>query len=338
LPCDQCHGIPYGDSRFGLLLVLLYFCVFLPAANAQLAYKNVKGTHYATASSIKSFYQFSSFATSGRYLIFRNRHIEMKLTSGGQEAWINGVKFVLSFPIQRSGGDYLISATDLKKLIDPVLRPKYINQNKQLRTIVIDPGHGGKDPGTMNSTGTEKQYALKLGHKLKRELQARGFKNVVMTRSTDKFLTLSERVAFANHYKDAIFISLHFNAVGRGRNQACGIETFTLSPVGVAHYGRKTKASDYETRAGNAQDTANIALATAIHSTAVDITKRPDRGIRRARFSVLSGIKHPAILFEGGFMSHPTESKLIANDSYHNALAKSISDGVFKYNRALNRR
>jgi len=311
----------------------------LPAtAASQLTYKTVKGTHYATANSIKSFYKFSSMTTSGHLLIYRNRHIEMKLTLNGQDVWINGVKFVFSFPVIRSAGEYLVSATDLKKLIDPVLRPKYISKNKQLKTIIIDPGHGGKDPGTMNSSGTEKQYALKLGHKLKRELQSRGFKNVVMTRSTDKFLSLSERVSFANHYKDAVFISLHFNAVGRGRNSASGIETFTLSPVGVAHYGSKTKASDFTEKAGNAQDTANIALATAIHSTAILRTKRRDRGIRRARFSVLSGIKHPAVLFEGGFMSHPTESKLIAKDQYHDVLAKSIADALIKYNRALNKR
>lgn len=332
-------------QRHALLQLFLALVISLmgltnSAAQTQpkLEYITYKGTHYATARSIKAFYKFSSMVPSGSYLILRNQHIEMKLSVAGQNVWINGIKFVFSFPITRSKGRYLVSATDLKKLIDPILRPAYIDKNRSLRTIILDPGHGGKDPGTSNSRGTEKAYALKLAHKVKRELQKRGFKNVVMTRSTDTFLSLSQRVAFANHYDDAVFISLHFNAVGRGASRASGIETFTLSPVGVAHYGRGTKASDFQSKTGNAQDTANIALATAIHSTIIKKTKRPDRGIRRARFSVLSGIKHPAILFEGGFMSHPTESKLIANDSYHDVLARGIADSLIKYNVALNKR
>ena len=157
-----------------------------------------------------------------------------------------------------------------------------------------------------------------------------------MTRDSDQFLSLSQRVEIANRVKNAIFISIHFNSGGRGRAE--GIETFTLSPVGVAHYGRGLRESDFKANPGNNQDPANIALATAVHSTALIMTRRPDRGIRRARYSVLSGVRHPAILFEGGFMSHPTEARLINNQAYQNSVAKAIANAVVKYKLAMDKR
>lgn len=160
-----------------------------------------------------------------------------------------------------------------------------------------------------------------------------------MIRETDVFHSLQKRVAIANRYNDAIFVSIHFNAASR--TSASGIETFTLSPKGVAHYGKSVKRSDYQTRRGNFQDSANIALASAIHSRLIVRTKAAkvdDRGIKRARFSVLSSIKHPAILVEGGFMSNPEEAKWINKPVYQNTVAVAISEGVFNYKKALNAR
>ena len=105
----------------------------------------------------------------------------------------------------------------------------------------------------------------------------------------------------------------------------------------MAHYGRGLRTSDYQARTGNTQDSANIALATALHGS---ILRRLgnntfDRGIKRARFSVLSGVRHPAVLFEGGFMSHPHEARLIANDSYQAAIAAGMVDAVVRYRYAV---
>ena len=265
----------------------------------------------------------------GRELVLENKAIEARFVVGGQNVWMNNIKFVFSDPIVSSNGRYLVSRTDLLKLIDPVLRPQYIKGSTPFTTVIIDPGHGGADPGATSSRyGSEKHYTLRVARKLRDELKKRNFK-VVMTRDSDKTLSLPERVAFANRINNAIFISIHFNSGGRGRAE--GIETFTGSPVGVAHYGRGVKASDFEANIGNAQDSANIALATAVHSSSLLLTRRPDRGIRRARYNVLTGVRHPAILFEGGFLSHAFESRLIHNDAYQNTLAKAIANAVVKY-------
>ena len=174
---------------------------------------------------------------------------------------------------------------------------------------------------------------------LKEHLTKLKFK-VVMTRNSNITLSLQQRVDIANKYQNAIFVSIHFNSVGRrGASRARGIETFTLSPKGVAHYGRALKSSDFVSKAGNRQDSANIALATAIHWGTLTKLKKsgmtvPDRGIRRARFSVLSKVMHPAVLFEGGFLSHPTESRLINSAAYQKALARSICDSIVFYRAA----
>ena len=119
--------------------------------------------------------------------------------------------------------------------------------------------------------------------------------------------------------------------------QSHRIETFTLSPPGVSHYGRDFKEADNVTRAGNEHDSANIALATSVHGSILRRLGKNtlDRGIKRARFSVLSGVRHPAILLEGGFLSHPYEARLIENEAYQNAIAAGIVDAIAKYRLAV---
>ncbi|MEO5712260.1 MAG: N-acetylmuramoyl-L-alanine amidase, partial [Luteolibacter sp.] len=180
-------------------------------------------------------------------------------------------------------------------------------------------------------------YNLKVAGIVRTQLQLKGFK-VVMTRDTNVYLSLQERVDLANAVKEnAVYVSIHFNS---GNRAARGIETFTLSPPGVSHYGSDWKSSDNMTRAGNEHDSANIALATSVHGSILRRLGKNtfDRGIKRARFSVLSGVVHPAILLEGGFMTHPYEARLIENPDYQNAIAGGIVDAVGKYRFAVSRK
>lgn len=289
---------------------------------------------YLSVQDIKRFYSFTSLTRTGNKVALESEKVKMNLTVGGNECLMNNVKFVFSDPVVASGNGVYVSRIDLAKLIDPVLRPSYIKNAGNFRTVIIDAGHGGKDAGAANPIGTESKYNLILAKKLKTLLETKGFK-VVMVRDTDVFYTLQERVNIANQVnEDAIFLSLHFNSGGRA---ARGIETFTLSPPSVSHYGSDLKASDAQARAGNEHDSANIALATAIHGSILQRLGENtfDRGIKRARFSVLSGVKHPAVLFEGGFMTHPYEARLIANESYQNALAAGMLDAINRYRFAV---
>lgn len=329
------------DQRFNALKFIVLFTVFIfsmMSAQAALETMTISGKKYVTMRSIKSHYGFSKMSVSGKSIVLRKAKIKMEFTRGGSTCYMNGLKYVLAKPVGTSGARFIVSHTDVAKMIDPILKPSFIPNAKSFNTIVIDPGHGGKDAGAVNRLGTEAGYNLKVGRTLAAGLRAKGFK-VVMTRDSNVYLSLKQRVAVANRYPNAIFISIHFNA--SSRSSARGIETFTLSPVGVAGYGRGLKSSDYRARSGNFQDSANIALATAIHGRMKERTegyKVPDRGVKRARFSVLSGIKHPAILIEGGFMSNPSEARLIESTKYQSVIATAVYEGIFRYRNALNSR
>ena len=307
-----------------------------PPANGGWDITKIEGREYVSADNIKRFYNFTKMTRTAGSLVLENAKIEMNLKIGGNECLMNNVKFVLSEPISTVGEKIYVSRIDLAKLIDPVLRPNFIQNAGDFRTVILDPGHGGKDPGTTNSFGTEASYNVKVAGIVKKQLETKGFK-VVMTRQTDIYQSLQERVDFANSVQEnAIYVSIHFNS-SSGNRSARGIETFTLSPPGISHYGSDWKASDNQTRAGNEHDSANIALATAVHGSILRRLGKAtfDRGIKRARFSVLSGVRHPAILLEGGFMSHPYEARLIENEAYQNAIAGGVVDAIAKYRFAV---
>jgi len=339
-----------------ILPLFIGLVLILPAAGWE--EKTFDGRGYVSVNSMKEFYRFKSLSRSGKQLVLDNGkpkwvttagkkvpggRIEMRLRDGSHECFMNDLKFVFSYPVRASGGKSWVSKIDLIKMVDPVLRPADIRDGGKLRTVIIDPGHGGKDPGATNSLGTEARYNLKVAGELKRYLESAGY-TVIMTREDDRYLSLQQRVDFANRIKDnAIFVSIHHNS---GNSRARGIETFTLSPVGVAHYGSGLKSSDFRKRAGNSHDSANVALATAVHGRLLTTLRDPksgkaytlDRGIKRARFSVLSGVTHPAILVECGFMTHPYEARLIHREDYQRTLAKAIAVAIRTYHREVGRR
>lgn len=346
------------SKRFPLLLTISLLFAWVGIAPASFAQqwetRQINGREYVAVDSLKQFYGFDTVKKTGKQVLLDKvvmtkgkdgkpvkQGVLVKLQTGSYECLMNGVKFVFSHQVEDQAGRAWISRIDLTKLVDPVLRPSYIPNAGKFRTVVIDPGHGGKDPGAKNSLGTEAFYNMDVANRLKKLLT--GKYNVVMTRDSDRYLTLQERVQVANAVKEnAIFISIHHNS---GGSAARGIETFTLSPTGVAHYGRGLNSTDFVTREGNTHDSANVALATAVHGTLLTYLKEPDtgkpytvdRGIKRARFSVLSGVRHPAILVECGFMSHSYEARLIHNEAYRNWVARGISDAITRYGNAVSK-
>ncbi|MGY8640470.1 MAG: N-acetylmuramoyl-L-alanine amidase family protein [Verrucomicrobiales bacterium] len=294
---------------------------------------SVNGREYVTDRNVNSFYKFERFAKEGSDRVFRHPSLIMSWKTGSQAIYINNIKFNLSFPIVEQGGKAMISIVDLAKLVDPVLRPSYIKKPISFDTVVIDAGHGAHDSGAKGVKGYEKNYTLDLSRKLEAELKARGFKTV-MTRSTDVFLTLGQRVAIANKTKNAIFVSIHFNS--SGTKTANGIETYSLAPQGTSSTNGGSPWSSFLN--GNIRDKENIALATSVHAHVVHEFKSIDRGIKRARFNVLRGINKPAILFEGGFITNPTEGAKIDDDAHRLRLAASIATAIQTFKGAVGKK
>ncbi len=305
------------------------------AASPAAEITKIEGRDYVSAESIKRFFDFPKMSRSGNTLLLESPKVVMKLRVGGNECTMNNVKFIFSQSIATIGDKVYVSRMDFAKLIEPVLRPNFIQNAGDFRTVILDPGHGGKDSGAANPIGTEASYNLKIAGLVKKQLEIKGFK-VVMSRNSDVFQSLQERVDFANAVREnAVCISIHFNS--SDNRSARGVETFTLSPPGISHYDSEFKLSDNQTRVGNENDSANIALATSVHGSVLRRlgNNTLDRGIKRARFNMLSGVRHPAILLEGGFLTHPYEARLIANGEYQKAIASGIVDAVAKYRMAV---
>ncbi len=307
----------------------------LPASGGGWDIVKVGGRDYVTADSIRNFYNplygFTTFRLQGNHFWLGSSKLILKAQIGSQELLINNIKFILSFPVQSSNGKVLFSRLDLCKLIDPVLCPSHIQNPEYFDTVVLDAGHGGHDAGARGIYGHEKDFALKMAMTVRTALMQRGFK-VIMTRATDTFLTLGGRVAIANQTPKSIFISLHFNSGGAA---ASGIETWALTPQSAAATISRGGGYNVNGVTGNKQDSANIALATAVHANVISRFKFVDRGIKRAQWSVLTGCKRPGILFEGGFVSNAKECLLVASDSYRQQVSAAIGDAVVNYRKAL---
>ena len=283
-----------------------------------------------TAKNIKNFYRFDALNISKGELKFQSPKVKMTIKNGSDNLYINSVLFRLSYKVTQKNGHYLFSRIDLAKLIDPVLRPSYIKTAKRFGTVIIDPGHGGTDPGSVNRYGKEKDFNLRLAKILMKDLERKGFR-VRMTRSSDVYPTLGQRVSFANRIPDAIFVSIHFNSFVN--STAKGIETYALSPRGSGtHNSRGVRNNFLE---GNRRDSENIALATAVHAAVMKKTQAEDRGIKRDRFTVLAGLSMPAVLLEGGFLSNPAEAKKIASTSYLSIISQEVANGIVTYRNAL---
>lgn len=314
-----------------MLGLLLYFAAEVQAQGKKWEVSSIGGVEYVKLSDVWSFYKFSPRKGRPGCVSYGAANRTVSVKPSRQDLYVNNFRYILSYPVREHGGQLMISVTDMKKLVDPVLRPKFSAENGKVTTVVIDPGHGAHDAGAVSSYAVEKNCNLAVGLKLKARLERAGFK-VVMTRSNDTFLTLGQRVAIANKTPDSIFVSIHHNS---GRRAAHGIETFTLAPHGTTSPFARTRRT--EDLSGNNQDAENIALATAVHSRAIKNTGAIDRGIQRARFSVLCTIKRPAILFEGGFVSNPDEGAKISGDDYQNKLADSICAGIISYSQTIAR-
>jgi N-acetylmuramoyl-L-alanine amidase len=289
---------------------------------------------YVSFANVAQFYQFPEYTRVDRNVSLRHDRRGIRAQAGTSELDINGVRFFTDFPILSNNDATLVSAMDVSKIIEPILRPNRIRNAHKVETVVLDPGHGGDDQGAANQWGTEKGFALDVALTAREQLQHAGY-IVAMTRSDDVAHSLEDRVNFANGFANAVFVSIHFNTSSGG----AGIESYALAPAGVpSNAVTENHASVADTRPydGNAQDEQNMALAAAVHGAVLARLSAFDRGVHHARFHVLRNIKIPAVLLEGGFLSHQDEGRRIATPQYRRQLGLAIAQAVQSYDAAVN--
>ena len=253
----------------------------------------------------------------------------MSLSVGSRLAHFGKSEWQLGFAPQLINGEPYIHALDVEKNIQPLLNGiSDIVITK--RIVVLDPGHGGEDPGTKSVIGNhfEKDYTLDWARRLRPLLETQGWK-VYLTRTNDVRLSLNDRVEFADRVGAIVFISLHFNSAFPNLKQS-GLETYCLTPSGMpSNLIRNFPDDSNEVFPNNAFDLQNVELAMRLHRSVLETTKRPDRGVRRARFmGVLRGHQRPAVLIEGGYLSNPQEARLIADPAFRQKLAESVANAL----------
>lgn len=171
------------------------------------------------------------------------------------------------------------------------------------KTVIIDPGHGGKDKGAYWYGISEKTLTLDVAKKVEALLRSKGIK-VLMTRKSDQYVSIQDRASIANNHSDAIFVSIHFNA--HTNSSVKGIETFYLSSKG------KKLASSIQSRLARRINTRN-------------------RGSKKYHYAVLRKTRGVAALVECGFISNRWEGNRCASNWYKEILAQEITDGITAY-------
>ena len=174
------------------------------------------------------------------------------------------------------------------------------------KTVVLDPGHGGHDIGGHYGKVYEKHLALDTALRLENYLKASGYRTV-MTRRSDAFISLPQRAALGNRYRDSIFISIHYNYTWK--RDVSGLETF--------YYSSRSKP-----------------LANYVHAGMMRRAKAVNRGVKFARYYVIRNAKNPAILVECGFVSNYRERSRMKQGSYRDGLARGIAEGIARYQTA----
>jgi N-acetylmuramoyl-L-alanine amidase len=243
-----------------------------------------------------------------------------------QQVMWAGMQLHLGFEPQMVGDEPCLHQLDLEKNLHPLLLTAPWSAWAG-GTVVLDPGHGGVQSGTRSvlDGSVEKIYTLDWALRLKSLLEQNGWK-VLLTRTNDSELSLSNRVTFANNANADLFLSLHFNAAGGGTHQA-GLETYCLTPTGMPSTLTRGYVDDpAEVLPNNAFDDENVRLAAALHRSILGVNGGLDRGLRRARFmTVLRGTECPAVLIEGGFLSNPDEAARIADPMFLQKLAEVVA-------------
>ncbi|MBQ4106117.1 MAG: N-acetylmuramoyl-L-alanine amidase [Lentisphaeria bacterium] len=239
-------------------------------------------------------------------------------------ATFNGRLIHLNFqPFRDPSGRWFLHVRDIEQTADALLNAPA--PAVPLRRIILDPGHGGSDPGARGTELLEKNLNLHIARLVADILRKRGFE-VILTRSDDRFLALPERPRRITRHNADLFVSIHQNA--DPRKQGRGIETFVTTPAHCASSPGPERHTDDRPTPGNRFDRQSLQLAASVQNRLIEATGAVDRGVKRRRFAVVREADCPAILVECGFISTPAEHANMLDQAWRIKIATAIADGI----------
>jgi len=319
-----------------------------PTRPAQLwPFTKFRGLDYVAVRDIARRYGLkAAWARAGTELTLSDaRGVRFTFKRDERDFYLDGARVFLGELTYLNGDDLWVPKLDVIKTIAPLFAPAdhAAFLPAPPKVIVLDPGHGGTDPGKQNLRLKldEKDMTLDIALRLKKLLEARGYR-VVMTRTTDKRFSNSPavdlplRAEVANKEGADLFLSIHFNAVDRDPERVSGVETYVLTPqFQVSTQPEQDKAMVREQYPGNRQDVANALLGYSLHRQLVTGLKSSDRGYKRYRLAVLRTLQCPGALVESAYLSNETEARRVATPEFRQQIAESLAEGLANYAATL---
>lgn len=212
------------------------------------------------------------------------------------------------------------------KWIGEVPISRGFEKGKYTKTVFLDPGHGGKDPGAVYYNTQEKDLTMQVYQKLRKELEGLGY-TVLSSRDSDVYVDfITERSKMVNNTNSDIFISIHFNASGAPASNRSGIQTYSYEEAP----GYPSRINSYWHNHPDRISESNR-LAADIHSSLLAETGAKDAGLLQSSFAVLRETDKPAVLLELGYIDNFNENQQIRSDAYQNRLVAGIVKGIQKY-------
>jgi N-acetylmuramoyl-L-alanine amidase len=280
-----------------------------------------------TESDLASRYSLCLVSVTNKLAVFRRQDTTFVVENASRRASLGGLVIFLNHPAVCTAAGCGVEAADAATTLDPILFPPRRFPSSTVWTVVLDPGHGGHDTGAISPRKIlEKKVTLDIARRVQKHLRGSGV-TVRLTRDRDSDVALPSRTAIAQKWNADLLVSIHVNSASNP--QADGVETY-LCPMGGA---RSTSGAGSNTTAcpGNRFDALNMLLAYRIHGSLVSGSGARDRGIRRARYEVLTTAPCPAVLVECGFLSNRAEESKLLSRRYRDDVAKGIAVGIRSY-------
>ena len=320
-------------SAFAVVMFLAGETAAAPASLDQLERLSVGGHEYVR---VRDWAGANGLAVAwvrpGKSLRVAGGAGSVVLTDDSRTALVNGISVWLSFPVVVREDKAWVALLDVKTAIAPLLFPA--RGAGAIRLVALDPGHGGKDKGHYERKLFEKDCTLLLAREVRDQLSRAGLK-ATLTRATDAFIELEERPAVARRRRADLLVSLHFNAAGPESREAKGVEVYCATPAGASSTNVRGNGGSAGVMTGNVRNDGSVLLAYHLQRSLVTRLGLEDRGVRRARFEVLRLATMPAVLIEGGFLTHPSEGRRIVDPGFRRQMAKAIVEGLLNYRRAV---
>ena len=265
---------------------------------------------------------------------------------------VNGLRVFLGDPVMKVRDALYVSRIDFESCLAPMLRPGYgAALPPAPRVIVVDPGHGGVDPGGINPRLKlyEKTFTLDVALRLRTLLETAGYK-VVLTRTTDRLPApktddqdLKIRALIANREHADLFVSIHFNVVERDPQRTRGLEVYTFPPAGQHASDWWSQVAKKDTHLetipvpANRFDHWNVVLAEQLHREMLQMLHTDDRGKKLMHLGVLRSLNCPGVLVEPGVITNDAEARRLATPEYRQKIAEALFQGIGDYAALIDR-